>query len=173
MKHFFIWNRWDRYFSNIRLVISVILCLSVFFFFINVLEGSGFLEYGFILFVCCTIVAQDDWNGTQRAATAGKAVTPRQTKGAYREHPYGRYWPLDKHTVITHNVPSWRLSPTAARSLSNLTKVIVRLSVSHFCSGHFFFLLEGNLKNQQLNASGTQSKVQDSLGVGGWVVMMV
>ncbi|XP_026882331.1 KH domain-containing, RNA-binding, signal transduction-associated protein 1b isoform X2 [Electrophorus electricus] len=35
--------------------------------------------------------AQDDWNGTQRTSVAGKAPAQRQTKGAYREHPYGRY----------------------------------------------------------------------------------
>ncbi|KAI5607767.1 KH domain-containing, RNA-binding, signal transduction-associated protein 1, partial [Silurus asotus] len=34
---------------------------------------------------------QDDWNGTQRTPTAGKVAAQRQTKGAYREHPYGRY----------------------------------------------------------------------------------
>ncbi|XP_051728666.1 KH domain-containing, RNA-binding, signal transduction-associated protein 1b [Ctenopharyngodon idella] len=35
--------------------------------------------------------AQDDWNGTQRAAAGGKAPTQRQTKPGFREHPYGRY----------------------------------------------------------------------------------
>uniref|UniRef100_A0AAY4C8S1 KH domain-containing, RNA-binding, signal transduction-associated protein 1 n=1 Tax=Denticeps clupeoides TaxID=299321 RepID=A0AAY4C8S1_9TELE len=35
--------------------------------------------------------AQDDWNGTSRAATGGKAPPARPAKGAYREHPYGRY----------------------------------------------------------------------------------
>ncbi|KAL7829374.1 hypothetical protein AOLI_G00302590 [Acnodon oligacanthus] len=35
--------------------------------------------------------AQDDWNGTQRAPAGGKVSAQRQTKGAYREHPYGRY----------------------------------------------------------------------------------
>lgn len=36
-------------------------------------------------------LAQGDWNGTQRAPAGGKAPAQRQTKGAYREHPYGRY----------------------------------------------------------------------------------
>ncbi|XP_018602450.2 KH domain-containing, RNA-binding, signal transduction-associated protein 1-like [Scleropages formosus] len=34
--------------------------------------------------------AQDDWNGA-RVASTGKAPPARPTKGAYREHPYGRY----------------------------------------------------------------------------------
>ncbi|XP_029104003.1 KH domain-containing, RNA-binding, signal transduction-associated protein 1b [Scleropages formosus] len=34
---------------------------------------------------------QDDWNGTRAAAVPGKAPPSRTTKGAYREHPYGRY----------------------------------------------------------------------------------
>ncbi|XP_023687895.1 KH domain-containing, RNA-binding, signal transduction-associated protein 1b [Paramormyrops kingsleyae] len=33
---------------------------------------------------------QDDWNGT-RPAAGGKAPPARPAKGAYREHPYGRY----------------------------------------------------------------------------------
>lgn len=47
----------------------------------------------FILPTCTVFapVAQDDWNGTQRAAAGGKAPTQRQTKPGFREHPYGRY----------------------------------------------------------------------------------
>ncbi|XP_070996228.1 KH domain-containing, RNA-binding, signal transduction-associated protein 1-like isoform X1 [Oncorhynchus clarkii lewisi] len=35
--------------------------------------------------------AQDDWNGAQRAAPAGKAPPSRAAKGPYREHPYRQY----------------------------------------------------------------------------------
>ncbi|XP_072313218.1 KH domain-containing, RNA-binding, signal transduction-associated protein 1a isoform X2 [Eucyclogobius newberryi] len=36
--------------------------------------------------------AQDDWEGSWSSAGAGgKAPAARQSKGAYREHPYGRY----------------------------------------------------------------------------------
>uniref|UniRef100_A0A4W5JD26 KH domain-containing, RNA-binding, signal transduction-associated protein 1 n=1 Tax=Hucho hucho TaxID=62062 RepID=A0A4W5JD26_9TELE len=35
--------------------------------------------------------AQDDWNGTQRAAPGGKATPARAAKGPYREHPYRQY----------------------------------------------------------------------------------
>merc|ERR1719495_708665 len=34
--------------------------------------------------------AQDDWEGSW-PSSGGKAPPSRQTKGAYREHPYGRY----------------------------------------------------------------------------------
>uniref|UniRef100_A0A674D9H8 KH domain-containing, RNA-binding, signal transduction-associated protein 1 n=1 Tax=Salmo trutta TaxID=8032 RepID=A0A674D9H8_SALTR len=34
---------------------------------------------------------QDDWNGAQRAAPAGKAPPSRAAKGPYREHPYRQY----------------------------------------------------------------------------------
>lgn len=54
----------------------------------------SYAECGLIWCVCVrgfTFVAQDDWNGTQRASAGGKAAAQRQTKGPYREHPYGRY----------------------------------------------------------------------------------
>ncbi|KAM9418763.1 KH domain-containing, RNA-binding, signal transduction-associated protein 1-like [Salvelinus alpinus] len=35
--------------------------------------------------------AQDNWNGTQRAAPGGKALPARAAKGPYREHPYRQY----------------------------------------------------------------------------------
>ncbi|XP_067099478.1 KH domain-containing, RNA-binding, signal transduction-associated protein 1a [Osmerus mordax] len=38
----------------------------------------------------CEPYAQDDWEGSW-PSTGGKAPPPRQAKGAYREHPYGRY----------------------------------------------------------------------------------
>lgn len=37
--------------------------------------------------------AQDEWdNSWSSAGAGGKAAPARQAKGAYREHPYGRYW---------------------------------------------------------------------------------
>lgn len=49
--------------------------------------GYGLIRCAFVF----TSIAQDDWNGTQRATASGKVPAQRQTKGAYREHPYGRY----------------------------------------------------------------------------------
>ncbi|XP_076829984.1 KH domain-containing, RNA-binding, signal transduction-associated protein 1a [Brachyhypopomus gauderio] len=35
--------------------------------------------------------AEDDWDGANWGNSGGKAPSARQTKGSYREHPYGRY----------------------------------------------------------------------------------
>lgn len=64
------------------------------------MKAQLFKHLGKLLFACfiltfCTLVfapvAQDDWNGTQRAVGGGKAPTQRPAKPGFREPPYGRY----------------------------------------------------------------------------------
>lgn len=45
------------------------------------------------LFIPFIHSGQEDWdNSWANSGAGGKAQAARQTKGAYREHPYGRYW---------------------------------------------------------------------------------
>ena len=44
------------------------------------------------LLSCCVSTAQDDWEGSwPNSGSGGKVPPARQSKGGYREHPYGRY----------------------------------------------------------------------------------
>lgn len=84
---------------------------------------------------CCGCVpspptAQDDWEGSW-PSTGGKAPPSRQTKGAYREHPYGRYW-----LAYGRWLP-WQLSPIC-NSLLTLQKVISLSFVPFF---YVYFML--------------------------------
>lgn len=46
-----------------------------------------------LAFLFLVPAAQDEWdNSWSSAGAGGKAAPARQTKGGYRDHPYGRYW---------------------------------------------------------------------------------
>lgn len=50
------------------------------------------LTYAHLRCLLSVLAAQDDWdNSWSSSGAGGKAPPSRQSKGGYRDHPYGRY----------------------------------------------------------------------------------
>lgn len=106
----------------------------------------------FPVFLCFLDVAQDDWeNSWSNSGAGGKAPMSRQTKGAYREHPYGRYWPATGRELLR------QLSQIVTLNFSK----VISLSFAPFFYGFIlFFKLDSDVL---LDVSGCQMREMNTI----------